>query len=190
MVKVSKSDISITHISYFLFNSLRAKFGSEKYMNAVHGSDSQDTAARELAFFFPDFVAPTVEGKPKLQRTLALIRPDAYKNSKGKVKPFYSIGLSRNTTIFFIYYIVLKFSLSLYSWDTHFDTSTTDCVEIIVGKGEIACIEQFLLFPQCFLLNQIIVSPFVRIFDIISLFAAELEEPKIGISDIGLNTIL
>ena len=34
--------------------------------------------------------------------------------------------------------------------------------------------------------NKIIVSPFVHIFDIISLFAAELEEPKIGMSDKGL----
>ena len=48
-------------------------------------------------------------------------------------------------------------------------------------KEEIAHNEQFLLFPQCFLLNQKIVSPFVNIFDIISLFAAELEEPKIGV---------
>ena len=53
--------------------------------------------------------------------------------------------------------------------------------ENIVGKGEIACNEQFLLFQQCFLLNQIIVLPFVHIFDIISLFAAELEKHKIGI---------
>ena len=53
--------------------------------------------------------------------------------------------------------------------------------ENIVGKGEIACNEQFLLFPQCFLLNQITESPFGDIFDIISLFAAELEKPKIGI---------
>ena len=50
----------------------------------------------------------------------------------------------------------------------------------MVGKGEIAHNEQFLLFPQCFLLKKIIVSPFVHIFTIISLFAAELEEPKIG----------
>ena len=57
--------------------------------------------------------------------------------------------------------------------------------ENIVGKGEIARNEQFLLFPQCFLLNQITVSPVVSIFDIISSFAAELEEPKIGISDKG-----
>ena len=53
--------------------------------------------------------------------------------------------------------------------------------ENIVGKEEIARYEQFFLFPLCFLLNQKIVSPFVNIFDIISLFAAELEELKIGI---------
>ena len=41
--------------------------------------------------------------------------------------------------------------------------------EDIVGKEEIACNEQFLLFPQCFQLNQITVSPFVHIFDILSL---------------------
>ena len=55
-----------------------------------------------------------------------------------------------------------------------------------MGKGEITRNEQFLLFPECFLLNQIIVSPFIHIFDIISLFAAELGEPKIGISGKGL----
>ena len=54
--------------------------------------------------------------------------------------------------------------------------------ENIVGKGEIAHKEQFLLFPQCFLLDQIIYPHFVHIFDIISFFAAELEEPKIRIS--------
>ena len=61
--------------------------------------------------------------------------------------------------------------------------------ENIVGKAEIALTEQFLLFSQCFLLNQIIISLFVYIFDIISLFAAEFEEPKIGISDEGLMTL-
>ena len=59
--------------------------------------------------------------------------------------------------------------------------------ENIVGKEEIARNEQFLLFPQCFLLHQEIVSPFVNIFDIMSLFAAELEEPKIGIQGKGLT---
>ena len=58
--------------------------------------------------------------------------------------------------------------------------------ENTVGKREIARNEQFLLFPQCFLLNQIITSPFVCIFDIISSLAAEFEEPKISISGKGL----
>ena len=52
----------------------------------------------------------------------------------------------------------------------------------IVGKGEIARNKQFVPFPQCFLPNQITVSPFVHIFDIVSLFGAEFEKPKIGIS--------
>ena len=56
-----------------------------------------------------------------------------------------------------------------------------------MGKGEIARNKQFLLFPHCFQLNQITVSSFVHIFDLISLFAIELEEPEIGISSKGLN---
>ena len=59
--------------------------------------------------------------------------------------------------------------------------------ENIVGKGEIARNEQFLLFPQCFLHNQMIVSPSVNIFDTIPLFAGEFEEPKVGISGKGLR---
>ena len=59
----------------------------------------------------------------------------------------------------------------------------------IVGKEETARNEQFLLFPHCFQLNQITVSPFVHIFDILSLSAIELEESNIGISDKGLNVL-
>ena len=59
-----------------------------------------------------------------------------------------------------------------------------------MGKGEIARNEQFLLFPQCFLLNQITVSQLVHIFDIISLFPAEFEKPKIGISGKGLSPLI
>ena len=51
-----------------------------------------------------------------------------------------------------------------------------------MGKGEIARNKQFLLFPQCFQLYHITVFPFIHIFDFKSLFAVELEEPKIGIS--------
>ena len=45
---------------------------------------------------------------------------------------------------------------------------------------------------KCFRLNQIIVSPFVHIFYIIFLFAAELEDPKIpkiGILGKGLSFV-
>ena len=48
-----------------------------------------------------------------------------------------------------------------------------------MGKEEIARDEQFLLFPECFLFSQKIVSPFVNIYGIISSFAAESEELKI-----------
>ena len=56
-----------------------------------------------------------------------------------------------------------------------------------MGKEEIAHNEQFLLFRQCFLLNQKIVAPFVNIFDNISLFAAEFEEHRTGIISKGLK---
>ena len=56
-----------------------------------------------------------------------------------------------------------------------------------MGKGEIARNEQFVIFSQNFLLKQIIESPPVHIFANISSFAAELEEPKIGIWGKGLN---
>ena len=55
-------------------------------------------------------------------------------------------------------------------------------------KEEIAHNEQFLLFPQCFLLNQKIISPLLNNYDIISVFAAELEELKIGIRGKGLRS--
>ena len=52
--------------------------------------------------------------------------------------------------------------------------------ENIEGKGEIARNEQFPLFPQCFLLNQILVAPNVQFLTSCFLFAAEMYEPKIG----------
>ena len=75
----------------------------------------------------------------------------------------------------------LNFYFILYSIDTHLTHQQQSAFENIVGKGEIARNEQFLLFPQCFLPKQITVSPFVHIVGIISLFAAELEEARIAI---------
>ncbi|KAK2560505.1 Thioredoxin domain-containing protein 3-like protein [Acropora cervicornis] len=52
--------------------SLRALYGTDTVMNAVHGCDSAESAARELAFFYPDFVAPTiVQRRKKKQMTLS-----------------------------------------------------------------------------------------------------------------------
>ena len=48
----------------------------------------------------------------------------------------------------------------------------------IVGKQEISRNEQFLLFPQCFLLDEMIESPFVHNFYTISLFVAVFESLK------------
>ena len=50
---------------------------------------------------------------------------------------------------------ILGFSNSAANKDIMSDIWTngiqlSDCVENSVGKGEIACYEQFLLFPQCF----------------------------------------
>ena len=88
--------------------------------------------------------------------------------------------------------ILLKFQVSSagnvasrVSIDTHLDSQQQTAFENIVGNGEIARKEQFPLFPQCFLLNQIIAFSFVSIFNIISLFPAEFEEPKIDISGKG-----
>ena len=52
-------------------------------------------------------------------------------------------------------------------------------------KEKFAHNEQFLLFPQCFLLNWITVSPFVHIFDIITFFATEFKKPKISLTGKG-----
>ena len=60
-------------------------------------------------------------------------------------------------------------------------------------EEEIARNEQFLLFLQCFLLNQKIVSLFVNTFDIISLFAAEFKFKHIYFTSIEkqvLTTLL
>ena len=41
-------------------HSIRAKFGTDGSRNAAHGSDSVLSAAREIRFFFPDGMLPTV----------------------------------------------------------------------------------------------------------------------------------
>ena len=79
-------------------------------------------------------------------------------------------------------YMNKRWLVLVQSWDYLLTHQQQTAFEKIVGKGEIARDEQHLLCPQCFLLNQMIVSPFVHIFDITSLLAAEFKEAKIGIS--------
>eukprot|EP01117_Protostelium_nocturnum_P010014 TRINITY_DN3570_c0_g1_i1.p1 TRINITY_DN3570_c0_g1~~TRINITY_DN3570_c0_g1_i1.p1 ORF type:complete len:122 (-),score=33.92 TRINITY_DN3570_c0_g1_i1:232-597(-) len=44
-------------------DSIRALFGYSDTRNAVHGSDSPETAKKEIHFFFPDFNAEISEEK-------------------------------------------------------------------------------------------------------------------------------
>jgi len=48
-------------------NSIRAIFGTDGTKNAVHGSDSNESAAREINFFFGG------EGKEKCMKTSAVL---------------------------------------------------------------------------------------------------------------------
>merc|ERR1719265_860934 len=53
-------------------STLRAKYGTDGTMNAVHGSDSVASATRELGIFFPEGFQP--------ERTLCLVKPDGVPN--------------------------------------------------------------------------------------------------------------
>ncbi|XP_051878791.1 thioredoxin domain-containing protein 6 [Pristis pectinata] len=70
--------------------SLRALYGTEKLFNAVHGCDDKEQAARELAFFFPNFGASSeaqnyAEPGQSVEKTLALIRSDILKEKKDSI---------------------------------------------------------------------------------------------------------
>ena len=52
--------------------------------------------------------------------------------------------------------------------------------KIVGGKEEISQDEQFLLFPQCFLLDQTTVSSFVNIYDIISYLLLNWKSPRLA----------
>ena len=61
--------------------TLRKKYGKNLDANATHGSDSEESAKRELEFFFP-----ATPNKPRggLEYTLALIKPDAVREGYEK----------------------------------------------------------------------------------------------------------
>lgn len=63
-------------------DTLRAQYGTNELENALHGSDSRESASKELAFFFPKGLGVS---KSESQRTLALIRPSALNNHKDSI---------------------------------------------------------------------------------------------------------
>lgn len=62
--------------------SFRAQYATDKLMNAIHGSDSHESAMKELAYFFPNGLG---ESNANNQRTLALIRPSALAEHKDAI---------------------------------------------------------------------------------------------------------
>lgn len=61
--------------------SIRARFGTDGFKNATHGSDSATSAAREISFFFPHFAAPipysSVNAKDYLATTVSPLLTNA-----------------------------------------------------------------------------------------------------------------
>ena len=87
-------------------DTIRARFGSSTISNAVHGSSSESDAARELAFFFPNFTPPRAVMPQSVraamdsdmtnlddvfpvttgpERTVTIIRPEALKAHREQI---------------------------------------------------------------------------------------------------------
>ena len=79
----------------------------------------------------------------------------------------------------------LENQFTFYSIDIILTHQQQTAFENIVGKEEIAHDEQFLLFPMFSTQSENCI-PICQYYDIIPLFAAELEEPKTGMWGKGL----
>lgn len=63
-------------------DSFRAQYATDQMMNAIHGSDSHETATKELAYFFPQGIGASQKDS---KRTIALIRPTALTKHKDQI---------------------------------------------------------------------------------------------------------
>ncbi|KAJ3389349.1 Thioredoxin domain-containing protein 3 [Entophlyctis sp. JEL0112] len=61
--------------------SIRALFGTNPVMNAVHGSESPVAASREISFLFGEECSPF----PDFQNTVAILKPDIYPAKKDDI---------------------------------------------------------------------------------------------------------
>ena len=69
-----------------IYCSLRALYGTDGTQNATHGSDSPQSAAREIEFHFPTLAVGEPNLLPPIERTLAMIKPDAVIKGKAQVR--------------------------------------------------------------------------------------------------------
>ncbi|KAJ3311050.1 thioredoxin domain-containing protein 6 [Boothiomyces sp. JEL0838] len=83
--------------------SLRAHFGTDNRINAVFGSDSQESANREIEIFFGreskviempiDENELSTKGSPGVQKTLCIIKPDAMNHREDIIERIICRGL-------------------------------------------------------------------------------------------------
>ncbi|KAK0149510.1 Thioredoxin domain-containing protein 3 [Merluccius polli] len=69
--------------------SLRARYGTQAPLNALHGSQDDHQAGREIALLFPDFRQVCGAGRDgqegRVERTLALVRPAAARDRREEI---------------------------------------------------------------------------------------------------------
>ncbi|UYV68659.1 NME9 [Cordylochernes scorpioides] len=58
-------------------DSIRARFGISRIKNAIHGSQDEEHAAKEIDFFYTE-----VEKPRRVEKTLAIIKPDIIQHSR------------------------------------------------------------------------------------------------------------
>ena len=55
VIEKNRSIMGVTDPKLALPNTIRAMYGENIEKNAIHGSDSKESAIREILFFFPNF---------------------------------------------------------------------------------------------------------------------------------------